>query len=185
MTMAPPPVPRTSRPTGAGVIGMLYMIFGGLGVLGALIGVAVVPLMNRIAAEIAETDPLLENYLEAFSEPIFPLILAMGLVQSGVVTVGGFGLWTMRPWGRRVAEIATWIWLATTLLSTIISYGWVREIISASMELEDEPVPAGFESMMNAITLGSIVFNVILYGGLLGWAIVYLRKPKVKAAYGE
>lgn len=185
MTTAPPPVPRTQRPTGAGVIGMLYMIFGGLGVVGAFFGVLVVPLLNRISAEVGSSDPALEAYVETFNSPILPLILAMGLVQSAFVVVGGFGLWTMKPWGRRAGEGATWVWLATTLVTTVISYSWVQDIMSAAIALEDEPVPPGLESMMNAVGLGSIVFNVLLYGGLLGWAIYYLRKPVVRAAYGD
>jgi len=185
VTTAPPPVPRTARPTGAGVIGMLYMIFGGLGFLGSVIGVAVVPLFGRISEEVVQSDPTLEAYLDLFASPIFPLMLAMTLVQSALATAGGFGLWTMKPWGRRLGETATWVWLGTTLLTTAISYTWVQDILAATVELEGESVPAGFEAMINAITVGSIVFNVILYGGLFGWAIYYLRKPHVKAAYGD
>lgn len=185
MTTAPPPLPKTARPTGAAIIGMLYMIFGGIGALGAGLAVAVVPLIGRVADEVAATDPALEAYLEAFAAPVFPLILAMGLVQSSVVAVSGFGLWTMKPWGRRAGEAASWLWLATTVTSTVISYSWLRDLMAAGAELNSEPLPPGFDSMMDAITVGSIVFNVVLYGGLLGWAIYYLRKPTVKTAYGD
>lgn len=185
MTTAPPPLPRTGRPTGAAIIGMLYMIFGGIGVIGSAIGVAAVPLIGRVAEDVAIADPALEAYLDAFASPVFPLLLAMGLVQTSVVTVAGWGLWTMKPWGRRFGEGASWLWLATTLISTVISYSWIRDLMTAAADLGGEPVPDGFDAMMNAITIGSIVFNVVLYGGLLAWAIYYLRKPSVRAAYGD
>lgn len=185
MTTAPPPLPRTSRPTGAAIIGMLYMIFGGIGVIGSAIGVVSVPFIGRVADDAAIADPALQAYLDAFASPVFPLLLAMGLVQTAVVTVAGWGLWTMKPWGRRVGEGASWLWLATTIISSVISYSWIQDLMAAGAILGGEPVPAGFDAMMNAITIGSVIFNVVLYGGLLGWAIYYLRKPMVKMAYGD
>lgn len=166
---------------------MLFMIFGGLGVVGGGFSLVFVPFINRVASEV--NDPALTPMLDLYADPIFPLLIAISFAQAAFITVAGYGLWTMRPWGRRIALTAATVWLIGSVVTSLLTFQWMSGfadvIIEAELASGAPPPPPGFAAVMDAVMIGSIVFSILLYGGLLGWAIFYLRRTDVKRAYGD
>jgi len=124
----PQPGATPPRPTSVTVFGILNLMFAGLGLFGLCF--TLIPLMG-VEMPNQPPNPVFEILRENQAYYAYMIVsMALGFVAIGVLGLAGYGLLTMRPWGRKLSiiyavyaivagvagMIANWVWLVGPLL---------------------------------------------------------------------
>lgn len=149
-------VPVTTRPVTATVFGVINIIFGAMGILGAIAAFA----LMAATASGALPQPDLP---EAFQNPMIQTSQSVSNVISGILSialiVAGVGLLKFRPWGRSMS-----IWIAiVNLVLLVLMIGLQIAILAPAAGDMSNLDPSNPEEMA---LVGGVVGGVV--GGCFG-----------------
>jgi hypothetical protein len=148
------PPPATQAPVAIRVFGILYIVFGGMGLLCSpmtLLG-------------LAQMRTLLGNNPAAMGFFIFSGVLS--IISAAVMLAAGIGLVRNREWARRLAVIYSWASIVLGLVSTVLTVMFLAGRAGSAPEL-----------------WGGLIGGVIggLFGlAFNGLTIYFLTRPAVK-----
>jgi hypothetical protein len=148
------PPPAAQAPVAIRVFGILYIVFGGMGLLCSpmtLLG-------------LAQMRTLLGNNPAAMS--FFAISGVLSIFSAGVMLAAGIGLVRQREWARRLAVIYSWVAIVLGLVSTVLTVMFMAGRTGSAPEM-----------------LGGLIGGVIggLFGLVFnGLTIYFLTRPAVK-----
>ena len=178
-------MPPIARPLAVTILGWVFAVFSGMGVLGSVFVLLFWSLLsptffNEFPSELPPDFPPAFGLLFGF----FRYYVAIGILQT---VVAGFSVFAaiqflkLRPWSRAYFEVLSWIRLSLgTLFIIVFSVGWISAVTSISTSSgEPMPPPAVFIGFGVAITTMIMLFNGVILGGLI-WL---LRSKHVRPAF--
>ena len=192
---------RRQRPTSLTVIAVFHFIFGGLGLLCGLIGLA-----GQAAGGAGGGNPFgsppgagtpQQKELEDFSKqvqeraaneaplskPVNIVLQAVGLLLALLMVVAGFGLLQVKPygwWGSVVYGVVALITdIFNLLFSLLYALPIARRIIDQELKSHPAAAPlAGFLQMTGPLTI-SVVILAMIYPAIV---LLVMSRPTVRAA---
>jgi hypothetical protein len=187
-------MPR-SKPTAVTVIAILQLVFGGLGLFGAVVNLsgapqqlAAVSQQNLPPNQRAPTQAELEQEIGKYV-PHYHLVLQTSLALSGVLCLlmigSGVGLLRLRPWGRSLAITYAVLSIAVSIASIVYQCAVVLPGMAGfSQEMANSPNPMW--RMMAASMSSFAVFGAVLGAAFMIYPIIVLiimLQPSVRAAF--
>lgn len=173
------------RPTGITVIGWIWAILGGLGLLGVLINILLFGFMpadmGSFMFSSSANGANMQGMYNFFQVFVFLfrhlwLILAFQLVIKGLSLIGGIGLLKLKEWGRKILEGLSWLYLVYMVAGSIFWVyftSYLRTVLNHNMP--DSNFGSGFTWILTA--LGLSIMLAICVGIVL--MIRYLRSKTV------
>jgi hypothetical protein len=109
------------RPTVVTVLGVLNIVFGGLGLLTSLVNLILpnTPLYRQLGKGNMAIDFM--NRSEAF-QSYMQVASILGVVGSVVLIVAGIGLLKMRPWSRPLSIAYAVFAIVSGIVGTVVTY---------------------------------------------------------------
>lgn len=164
---------RPVRPGAMTAVGVIFMVFGGFGLLATTISlvvrVVIAPTMEQTFAE-------LESAGVAKPDGFGPWAVTMGLLMGALsltMLIGGRGLLNMRAWARGLMLAVAWISLVVS-----ISYGVSRLVTMFSATTAAATLP---KSNADIIDVGWICFCILTLTLLHSREWRVLLAPKAEA----
>ena len=184
------------RPPAVLVIAILHFVFGGFDLLGGLCGLALIASgaadffaklggpnqgLNQV-----EMQQALDAKLPAYKAVRFSDV-GIALVLGTLLVAGGFGLLTMKPWGRTLSLAYALLSSAYTIFRMI--YALALEMPEMRLYLEDKlqqapagPQRGGLEMAMVLMTVMPIIVHVaaLIYPTAV---LIIMFRPSIRAAF--
>lgn len=185
-------IQKRQRPTGALVIGILYIIFGSLGLLGACCGGGSIGLLSMLG----RNNPALQNnpsiLQHQFMVEHYPLYLpgmittlTLGLIISIGELIAGIGLLKMSSWARRLGIAIAVLILCQCLISA--AYQLLVSIPGADRFWSNPPpqmqnLPPEIRDFNRMISMAGLLglLPSLIYGGA---ALIVLLRPSMRDAF--
>lgn len=185
-------IQKRQRPTGAVVFGVLFIIFGSLGLLGICCGGGSIGLL----AALPRDNPALKNnpsiLQQQFMVENYPLYLpgmiatmALGLVICIGELIAGIGLLKMKRWARKLALIVA----ALILFQCVVSAAFqIFIVIPGANRFWSNPPPqmppmppelGNFNLIISAAGLFGVLPSLV-YGAA---ALYVLTRPSIRDAF--
>jgi hypothetical protein len=174
---------QTSRPTVVTVLGWLFIVYGVLAILGALVAVGML-LLAKVAGSAA-----FPGGMHGQASPFTAMAGSPGAVALGVMlrlAVGAFviaaavSFLRLQSWSRVALRVFCWVAIAYTVISGFLGLRALPRMMAAMPQ--GQQVPPGFERGIAAFaaitTVAVIVVMVVIYA-LAIWA---LGLPAVRQA---
>ncbi|MHC5083023.1 MAG: DUF4339 domain-containing protein [Planctomycetota bacterium] len=160
------------RPTSVTVLGILCIVFGGLGLLCTPVGLVAMFMPNLHGGANMYESPAMQAYMF--------ISMGLGLVFAIVELAAGIGLLNLKSWGRSAALLYGWAAIVFGILGAIVN---ILIVLPAMQQASGGGNP---EAVGQAI--GSIVGGMC--GGIIGlifpiFLVIYMRKPHVVAACSQ
>lgn len=193
---APPTVPGMlsvpDRPAAwPSVVGVLCMVFGGLGVLGGVWGAAsnIMMLLGTMPVQPMGGGPTNIDLLPTF-RTMAPLVIggeALKVVLSVALILVGVAIHKRKPIAR---PAAVWWSIAKIVLSIAVAAvtAWVQyEIMSEVIDAmsQDPNVPAQMKGVMSGVMAGAIgmavLFGIAWGGALPIFLLIWFTRARVRA----
>jgi hypothetical protein len=148
------PLMGVQAPASIRVFGILYLVFGGMGMLCApfsLLGMA------PIAAMFGDNP---------FAITFFTASTLLSIVSSGVMLGAGVGLVRQREWGRRLAVVYAWVAIVLGVVSSVITVALMTGRVGSAPEMVGGLIGGVIGGLLN------LAFN--------GVTIYFLTRPAVR-----
>ena len=174
----PPPLPQAAskRPRALPVFGILFIVFGAIGILS---GLKSLPLY--LGSLEKSTDPLATVFLK--DPALFHLMKWVSLVGSVfcvVELISGIGLIKSKEWGRQAALLLSLYMIVSGL---VVGYLTTTRLMPAIIESSIARTPGGAEAAPFIRIVSMLAGGVgIVFGLALPiTALVLLTRPRIKA----
>lgn len=138
------------RPTGITILAILWFI----GAIGLVIGALVFFTGGSLVAQILANTPGMSRFAGGMVAAGGVVFLLLAVLYA----LTGYGLWSLKNWGRIIAIIFTALGLIGTLL--------------------------GFVTVFSSFGMAIVVGQVIKLA-ICAWILWYLFQPNVKQAFGQ
>jgi hypothetical protein len=171
---------RSSWPT---VIGVIAIIFGALGVLGAVWSAIAPAFMGSMMAAMPHDQFASMESMKDFNSWMAPFsVLGGGL--GALLVVAGIGLLKHRPWARTLCMAWAGLKIVLVLVSSVLGSYMMFRLFSAMASRQDTNVPA----LGPGMTAVFFVFGLCL-GLVWGWALpvfvlIWMSREKIKTEVG-
>ena len=193
---------RESPPAGIMVIAIVYLLFGGFGVLGFCGGVSAMAIQglvqgpvvlpndggtrsvavangDRFAAAGEDYQRAMEQWAESFQPPMWWTAISMllGLAVSVLMITAGIGLLKHRLWGARFGVWASYSGIANYVITAIATCFMGPQMFEAFRQM---PTPAGseMEGFDTFITVLGVVYVIFVAGYLIVFGVAYFMIAK-------
>ena len=158
-----------TRPPSVTVLGILCLVFGGLGLICTPIGLAAMFIPNPHGGVQTYNPPAMQAFMM--------VSIFLGVIFSIVELAAGIGLLNLKRWARVTALIYGWTAIAWGILGTILN---ILIVIPSIREMGPEGSPEAVGGMIGG-TIGGMC------GGIIGlifpiFLVIYMVKPHVVAA---
>jgi len=167
------------RPKSITVFGILNVIFGALGVLGALCNVLAQGVASSFRNDPNFRNPMMEQLEKSPALKSWTLIsLCLGAVASAVMLAGGIGLLRSLRWGRLLSVGVSIYGLISQIVGIMVGALYVWTPLLSQLDTAEGPMVfgiwAGVIVGMLGACLGFVYYGLMLY---------YMTRPVVKAAF--
>jgi hypothetical protein len=162
------------RPTSVTVLGILNLLFGGLGLLGIVMTLAMVlnpkprGWMLDPAINVVQENPGYAHYARIGN--------SIGLVANIVLIAAGFGLLLLKPWGRVLSIGFSGYAILSEIVDVFVTGHYVLPLLEKASHMPNGPQKAA----MTGAAVGGIVGPcfVAIYPLIL---LLFMFRPNVKA----
>lgn len=190
VTIAPPtlrPALTPARPTTwPMVLGTICIVFGVLGALAGVCGVAGQVMQEVFLGSMDQAEES-QAMLEAMGRYRVHTIVVQvaAMIVAVVLAIGGIGLTSRRPWSRRVLLHWSWVRMIVAVASLGVQYAAQQAMMQAVAADPEAQMPPQFGFMMSAF--GGVMF---LLGLAWAWALpifclVWLNRAPIRKEMSE
>jgi len=173
------PSPQPQRPVAVTVIGILFIIFGAMGLLGLPINILYMATNWRLAGPMGEAmmaNDLLRTYMW--------VQVPVGFVLSLLYLASGIGMLQLRPWARMLAIGIVIFGMIAPVINSIVM---VPALMSGMTDAMASAVPTGGPdlSFIGPLMMASVGLGVALGIGIMVVLLIFLTRPNVRAAFEQ
>lgn len=176
---APPTAPTAlppAPPVWPTVVGIVMIVFGGLGLLFNLWGTIQNLFLNAFIAKMsAQNNPDVAAVIVAWSTPM-GLASLLQLSISSLLLASGIGMVMRRPWSIPAARLWAWAKIASTIVTAVLTVLMQREQFAAmtqQMQGQGPGTPAGF---FTGILVFTAAFTIAWGWALPIFVLIWLRR---------
>jgi len=166
----PPPVQfsaggastQAGRPVAATVIGIVLLVFAGIGLISEISNIVML-FIAKTASAVVQKDAVIHS-----------AVIAAVTIPAQVII--GIGLLRMRPWARKGAIVVLIALFVISAINTTLVFS--QQDLTAGMPVEAAPYA-------NGIMIGSVIIGLLFSLGINGLMIFFLTRPNVVQAFKE
>ncbi len=176
------PERRSTWPT---VIGILAIVFGALGVLGACMGMASYVFVAIVGGQMQGMPGVQKAQLEVMRQYMVPnsIFVVVGTVVAAWLLVAGIGVLRRRPWSRG----ATVSWAVAKIIyaipASVLGYFHNKAQLEAMEQAAIDsgtPIPTGIFTIMQSVGVAMMGWSMLWVWALPLFLIIWFRSAPVK-----
>ncbi|MCG8602242.1 MAG: hypothetical protein MI807_19005 [Verrucomicrobiales bacterium] len=187
-TSEPPPIDPsqlpTRKPTWNRTIGVIALVFGILGLLGALIAPVSLAftkkMMTTFEDQGADPDQIAE-YLEKLTSLSYLSVTGLAILAI-LLSVGGFFLLKRNPLGAPLLQIWAVLKIVLGCYFNYRNYGLTQMQMKIQMSVDGMNAQAAemTETITNVAVLGGMIFGILWLIALPVFLLIWLNRAKIK-----
>jgi len=180
MTEPPPEaVPQVDTPIPK-VFGIIHIVYAGLGVVGAAIGVGAIFVMKAVGAQGGDEVAELGSFLEAYDKiAIYAYIDAgLKLILGITLLIAGVGLLKKKLWAKKLSITWAVVRMITAIVMVFLTYGASLEMQESLSQQDSSQFDEG--ALQSGIQGVSNVLGVIFLSIYPIVTIIFLSKKSVR-----
>ena len=179
-------------PPAVNALGVMHLVFAGLGLVSALSGL-VIAFMGNPFLTMTATHPELAGQMEAqmtMQEKIKPMTITSSILSLLVaipMIIAGIALVKKRKSGLKWSNTYAWSSLGAKLINLILA---ITIMVPAMQEMArgmfaKTPVPAGVTGIMSGFMAGGAIGGVVVSAVYPIVTLVLLNRPATKAGFAS